>query len=67
MLYEQRRYGVTVKHLNNGRSIKLYAEDLAGNDFISANLYSGASSDYFRPCEMPAEKVLRFLEGAKAA
>ncbi len=54
-------YGVTRTDFNQGKSIKLYAEDLAGTNFISCNYYSGAKNA-LKPCEMPAEKVVHFLE-----
>lgn len=56
--YDGRRYGVTRTVSAAGRIEKIFAEELGGTDVISANLYLG---DRFRPCEMPAEKVLSFL------
>ena len=56
--HHRRRYGVTRTVSADGRIEKLFGEELGGTDIISANLYLG---DRFRPCEMPAEKVLAFL------
>ncbi|UJH69615.1 hypothetical protein [Ornithinimicrobium sp. INDO-MA30-4] len=41
----------------------MYAEELGGTDFISANLYLGGTEEHLRPCEMPAAKVVAFLKG----
>ncbi|MEM9260261.1 MAG: hypothetical protein AAGA62_11485, partial [Bacteroidota bacterium] len=37
--YEGRRYGISLSLFNEGRSLKLFAEELGGNDFISLNYY----------------------------
>ena len=58
-----RRYVVTKTRFNNGRSTKLVAEELGGNDYISLNWYDTARGGALRPCEMPAAKVVRFVEG----
>ena len=48
--------------MSNGRSQKLEAEELGGNDYISFNLYRLASGEtLLKPCEMPAEKVIAFV------
>ncbi|MAZ72559.1 MAG: peptide methionine sulfoxide reductase [Flavobacteriaceae bacterium] len=54
-------YGVTRTDFNNGKSIKLYAEDLSGTNFISFNYYKGLK-EALKPCEMPADKVYHFLK-----
>lgn len=46
---------------NLGKSVKIYAEELGGEDFISLNFYQTDRSDILKPCEMPEEKVLQFL------
>ena len=61
--YGGRRYGVTRTVSAGGRIEKILAEELGGSDVISANLYLGQQ---FRPCEMPAEKVLSFLTRSTA-
>ncbi|RDK85240.1 hypothetical protein C8D94_10358 [Marinirhabdus gelatinilytica] len=61
VLYLKSTYGVTREDFNNGRSIKLYAEDLSGTNFISCNNYIGLN-DSLKPCEMSVEKVRHFLE-----
>jgi hypothetical protein len=56
-----RRYGLSRTLAADGRAQAIYAEELGGRDVISANLYLTAEPQ-LRPCEMPAAKVLRFLE-----
>lgn len=58
VLFDGRRYGITRTVSVGGRIQKVYAEELGGTDVISANLYDGT---VFRPCEMPAAKVITFL------
>lgn len=59
--YDGRVYGVTRTVSAGGRIQKVFAEQLGGADVVSANLYLG---DRFRPCEMPAAKVLAFLQSS---
>jgi hypothetical protein len=44
-----------------GASEKLVARALDGSDYVSLNLYRLASGPRLKPCEMPAEKVARFV------
>jgi hypothetical protein len=60
--YDGRRWGVTKTVLAGGRALSVLAEALDGSDLVSANLYL-TEEPAFRPCEMPAEKVVAFLEG----
>jgi peptide-methionine (S)-S-oxide reductase len=59
--YKGLKYGITKTIFNNGRSFKVYAEELGGNDFISLNYYVTQKEDKLKPCEMPVEKVVDFL------
>lgn len=61
--YRGVRWAVTRSSYADGRSLKLWAEELGGTDVVSANVYAGSAGEAFRPCEMPAEKVLAFLRG----
>ena len=63
--YNNKKYGVTRTDFNKGKSIKLYAEELGGTDFISLNYYITANAERLIPCEMPAEKVIDFIRYAK--
>ena len=65
VIYQDRKYGVTRTDFNNGKSIKLYAEALGGNDFISLNYYITSKENLLKPCEMPKEKVIHFLKNSK--
>ncbi|WP_298839383.1 hypothetical protein [uncultured Roseobacter sp.] len=56
-----RRYVVTKSLFSNGRSVKLVAEELGGNDYISLNFYRLTSGDQLYPCEMSIEKVTDFV------
>jgi len=47
-------------HLD-GKLVKLYAEELGGNDFISLNYYPYLQNGLLKPCEMPREKVMQFI------
>ncbi len=64
VLYNGRRYGLTRTDYNQGRSTKVYANELGGSDHISFNFYRTRKEDLLKPCEMPEEKVIAFLEGA---
>ena len=62
--YEGRRYRITKTLMATGRSQKLEAEELGGNDYISFNLYRLADgSALLKPCEMPEDKVVAFVLG----
>lgn len=66
--YNGAPYGVTVERLSGGRQIKLYAEALGGADHVSFNLYLPTSGKILlKPCEMPAEKVIAFVQDAMIA
>ncbi len=65
MWYRNKKYGVTRGSFNAGKSIKLYAEELGGKDFISLNYYITAKSELLKPCEMPEQTVVDFLSRAE--
>ena len=62
--YGGHRYGLTKITHAGGRSSSVYADQLAGSDVISANVYRTDAGDVLKPCEMPAAKVLDFLRAA---
>lgn len=64
-IYQGRSYGVSKQIFNSGKSQKIFAEELGGNNFISLNYYQTSGKDWLKPCEMPAAKVIAFLEGVK--
>ena len=61
VFFQQRKYGITRTDFNNGQSIKLYAEELGGNDYVSLNYYITSQEEILKPCEMPEQKVKDFL------
>ena len=61
--YAGRRYGLTRTTHTDGRSVSVFAEELGGPDVVSANVFRLSGGAELRPCEMPAAKVLDFLEG----
>jgi hypothetical protein len=64
-LYKGVKYGITKTTFNQGRSYKIYGEELGGNDFVSLNYYLTAQNELLKPCEMPEEKVIDFLKNLK--
>ncbi|WP_308915769.1 hypothetical protein [Jannaschia sp. LMIT008] len=50
-----------------GASEKLVARRLDGGDYVSLNLYRLATGPRLKPCEMPAEKVARFVADVTVA
>ena len=62
--YDGRRYGLTRVTRAGGRSASVFAEELGGSDVVSANVYRTSAGQLLKPCEMPAETVLDFLERA---
>lgn len=65
-IYHTKKYGITKTIFNKGKSIKLYAEELGGNDFISLNYYITQNKEFLKPCEMPEIKVIDFLKNVEA-
>lgn len=61
VLYQGKKYSVTRTDFNNGKSIKIYAKELGGNDYISLNYYVTDKAESLKPCEMPEQKVIDFL------
>ena len=62
-IFQGLRYRVEKTVHTGGRSVKLYARDLAGTDFVSLNLYHLSSGDVLKPCEMAEAKVRAFVLG----
>ena len=60
--YQGKKYGISRSDFNKGKSVKIYAAELAGTDFVSLNVYFTSTETLLKPCEMPEEKVLDFLE-----
>jgi hypothetical protein len=62
-MFQGLRYRVDKTIHTGGRSVKLFAKDLAGKDFVSLNLYHLAAGDVLKPCEMAEAKVRAFVLG----
>ncbi len=60
--YNDKKYGMTKTIFNKGKSLKVYAEELGGTDFISLNYYLTKTKDLLKPCEMQEQKVIHFLQ-----
>jgi len=65
VVYNNKKYGLTRTDFNNGKSLKIYAEELGGSDFISLNYYITNTKEILKPCEMPDFKVIDFLNKYK--
>lgn len=62
-LYKGQKYSATREQFSGGKSEKLVAHELGGNDYISLNLYRLDSGNLLKPCEMPQDKVIDFVLG----
>jgi methionine-S-sulfoxide reductase len=59
--YREALWWLTKELFNHGKSIKIYASELGGEDHISLNRYETQKQDYCKPCEMTQHKVADFL------
>ena len=57
-----RRYVATKSSFACGKAIKLVAEELGGNDYISLNWYALETGGRLKPCEMSEAKVRAFVD-----
>ena len=62
--YNGKKYGITRTDFNKGKSYKVLAQELGGTDLSSLNYYVTKSGDSLKPCEMPGQKVVHFLNHA---
>lgn len=62
--FEGSPWGVTVKRSADDKRIWLFAQELAGTDIVSFNLYRLRSGEVtLKPCEMSCEKIVSFMLG----
>lgn len=54
-------WGVTRVTRAGGRMISLNAERLGHSDQLGANVWITSDGPVLRPCEVPTDKVMRFL------
>jgi len=59
--YLGKRYLLRKETLLEGKLLKLYAQELGGNDIISGNYYPTMKNGMLKPCEMPDQKVIDFV------
>ncbi len=59
VVYKDRAYFLSVKRYVKGKVVKIFAFELGGKEFVSANYF--IELKLLKPCEMPKEKVEDFL------
>ena len=59
--YNGKKFGILKSVFNNGKSFKVYAKELGGNNFISLNFYITKNNHKLKPSEMSDEKIINFL------
>jgi peptide-methionine (S)-S-oxide reductase len=64
-IYNNKKYSITKQIFNDGKSYKIFGKELQGTDFISLNYYITSKNELLKPCEMPKEKVIDFIEKVK--
>jgi len=63
--YLGKRYLLRKETLLEGKLLKVYAEELGGNDIVSGNYYPTMKNGMLKPCEMSDKKVIDFVLYAK--
>lgn len=64
--YLGKRYLLRKETLLDGKLLKIYAEELGGNDIVSGNYYPTLKEGMLKPCEMSDQKVIDFVLYARA-
>jgi len=59
--YLGKRYLLRKETLLEGKLLKVYAEELGGNDIVSGNYYPTMKGGMLKPCEMSDKKVIDFI------
>ena len=59
--YLKKRYLLRKETLLDGKLLKIYAEELGGNDVVSGNYYPTVKGGILKPCEMSDQKVIDFV------
>lgn len=59
--YLDKRYLLRKETLLGGKLLKVYAEELGGNDIVSGNYYPTMKGGMLKPCEMSDKKVIDFI------
>ena len=63
--YLEKRYLLRKETLLKGKLLKIYAEELGGNDIVSGNYYPTMKGGMLKPCEMSDKKVIDFVLRAR--
>ncbi|PHS33668.1 MAG: peptide methionine sulfoxide reductase [Sulfurovum sp.] len=61
VMYLGKRYLLRKNTLLDGKLLKVYAEELGGNNVISGNYYPTIKDGILKPCEMSDKKVIDFI------
>ena len=61
VMYQNKRYLLRKETLLEGKLLKVYAEELGGNDIVSGNYYPTMKQGMLKPCEMSDKKVIDFV------
>lgn len=61
VIYQNKRYLLRKETLLQGKLLKVYAEELGGNDIVSGNYYPTMKDGMLKPCEMSDKKVIDFV------
>ena len=59
--YLNKRYLLRKETLLEGKLLKVYAQELGGNDIVSGNYYPTIKGGMLKPCEMSGKKVIDFV------
>lgn len=65
--YLGKRYLLRKETLLEGKLLKLYAEELGGNNIVSGNYYATIKGGMLKPCEMSEAKVIDFVLHARVS
>ncbi len=64
--YLDKRYLLRKETLLDGKLLKVYAQELGGNDIVSGNYYPTLKNGMLKPSEMSDKKVIDFVLHAKS-
>ena len=59
--YHGKRYLLRKETLLGGKLLKIFAQELGGNDIVSGNYYPSLKGGLLKPCEMSENKVIDFV------
>jgi hypothetical protein len=65
VMYQGKRYLLRKETLLEKKLLKVYAEELGGNDIVSGNYYPTIKGGMLKPCEMSDRKVIDFILNCK--